>query len=69
MIRIIEIKPSYSYEYFKEKINKLYFHTVTSKEIARIIEDIESDIECGNLTKNEKECLIALLIRKVLFNK
>lgn len=66
---IIEIKPSYSYEYFKERISKLDFHTVTNKEIARICEDIESDIECGNLTENEKEVLHKLLILKVLFNK
>lgn len=69
MIRIIEIKPSYSYEYFKERISKLDFHKVTNSEIARICEDIESDMECKNLTENEKECLHKLLILKVLFNK
>lgn len=69
MIRIIEIKPSYSYEYFKERISKLDFHKVTSRDIRIICEDIESDMECENLTENEKECLHKLLILKVLFNK
>lgn len=69
MIRIIEIKPSYSYEYFKERISKLDFHKVTNRDIRVICEDIESDIECENLTENEKECLHKLLILKVLFDK
>lgn len=68
-IRIIEIEPSYSYEYFKRRIKKLNFYTVTDKEINTICGDIESDIESGNLTQNEKIVLHKLLVLKVLFNK
>ena len=68
-IRIIEITPSYSYEYFKRRIKKLNFYKVTNEEIKEICEDIESDIESGNLTENEKIVLHKLLVLKVLFNK
>ena len=68
-IKIIEITPSYSYEYFKRRIKKLDFHTVTTEEIREICEDIESDIECRNLTENERIVLHKLLALKVLFNK
>lgn len=68
-VRIIKIEPSYSYEYFKRRIKKLDFYKVTNEEIKEICEDIESDIESGNLTENEKIVLHKLLVLKILFNK
>lgn len=63
------MKTSYSYEMYSGKIKELKFESVTKEDIESLVDSLEGELECSNLTGHEFDSLIGKLILKVLLNK
>lgn len=61
--------PSYAYELLESRINNLNFKEVTKEEIASIFDDMDGELECGNITGEEFNILSSKIIIRVLLNK
>ena len=61
--------PTYAYELLESKINNLSFKEVTKEEIASILDDMDGELECGNISKEDFNTLSSKLIIRVLLNK
>lgn len=60
---------SYVYDDLEGRINKLSFKEVTKEEIASIFDDMEGELEAGNLLQREFNTLSSKIIVRVLLNK
>lgn len=60
---------SYAYELLESKINNLSFKEVTKEEIASIFDDMDGELECGNITQEDFNVLSNKIIIRVLLNK
>ena len=59
----------YCYEMYSSRIKKLKFESVTKEDIESLVDSLEGEFECLNLTGHEFDSLIGKLILKVLLNK
>lgn len=60
---------SYVYDELEGRINRLSFKEVTKEEISSIFDDMEGELECGNLLQSEFNTLSSKIIVRVLLNK